>query len=214
MSCLDLVLASKKLEQFIEKIEIDREMKYAPVRPISKTKSVPSDHFPVIVTFCSEFSTNNQTWKKPDKFTSWNTNKVDGWKHYKELTEDDSLFSQVFVDQTTEKEVSSDDMTSTEMVEKIDKIMTKVKFTAFGKVKRKPAHDGDQVDAILKEAFDSPAEMNQKLLEHQRKDAEDKLKKIVEIRKTKGKTCAIFNTLNSIRGKRKSGPEMVAMKHP
>ena len=58
MSWLDLVLASKK---FIEKIEIEREMKYAPVRPISKTKSVSSDHFPVIVTFCSEFSTNKQT---------------------------------------------------------------------------------------------------------------------------------------------------------
>ena len=40
MSCLDLVLASSKLEQFIEKIEIDREIKFSPVRPISKTKSV------------------------------------------------------------------------------------------------------------------------------------------------------------------------------
>ena len=39
-------------------------------------------------------------------------------------------------------------------VEKIEKIMTKVKFIAFGKVKRKPANDGDQVDAILKDAND------------------------------------------------------------
>ena len=33
MSCLDLVLASKKLEHFVEKVEIYREMKYAPLRP-------------------------------------------------------------------------------------------------------------------------------------------------------------------------------------
>ena len=78
----------------------------------------------------------------------------------------------------------------------------------------KPANDKEQVDVILKDVNDSPTEINQKLLEHQRKDAEEKLKKIVEIKKTKGKTCAIFNTLNSIRGKKKSGPEMVAMKHP
>ena len=56
MSCLDLVLASRKLEQFIEKLEIDRELKLAPVRPLLKTKSVTSDHFPIIVTFSSDFS--------------------------------------------------------------------------------------------------------------------------------------------------------------
>ena len=132
------------------------------------------------MTFCSEFCTNKQTWTKPDKFTLWNTNKVDGWTQYKELTEDNSLFSKVYYNKTTEKEISSDDMTTTDAVEKMNKIMTKVKFAAFGIVKRNPAHDGKKVDAILNDGNDSPAEVNQKLLEHQRKDAEEILKNLVE----------------------------------
>ena len=51
-------------------------------------------------------------------------------------------------------------------------------------------------------------------MDHQRKDAEKKLEQIADIKKTKGKTSAIFSTLNSIRGKKKTGPEMVAMKDP
>ena len=43
---------------------------------------------------------------------------------------------------------------------------------------------------------------------------EKKLEQIADIKKTKGKTSAIFSTLNSIRGKKKTGPEMVAMKDP
>ena len=209
MSCLDLVLASSKLEQFIEKIEIDRDMKFSPIRPISKTKSVSSDHFPVIVTFCSEFCEEKQTWKKPDKFTMWNTHKQDGWTQYKELTDEDDAFKNVFVNNTHENM-----KTTTEVVEKIDKIMTKVKFTAFGKVKRKQTNNQKEYNAILKDENCSHEEMNQKLLDLQRKDAEEKLTRVAEIKKSKGKTSAIFDTLNSIRGKKKAGPEMVAMKHP
>ena len=45
MSCLDLVIVSKALEPFIESLVIDSEMKYSPMPPVSKTKSVYSDHF-------------------------------------------------------------------------------------------------------------------------------------------------------------------------
>ena len=68
MSCIDLVLASKKLVQFIEKVEIDNERKFSPIRPISKTKSVSSDHFPIIITFSSMFCIKKRH-KNPDSFT-------------------------------------------------------------------------------------------------------------------------------------------------
>ena len=62
-------------------------------------------------------------------------------------------------------------MTTTDTMEKIDKIMTKVKFSAFGKVKKKPAIDDNKVDEIMNNDEDNPNEINQKRLDHQRKEA-------------------------------------------
>ena len=65
MSCLSLVIVSKKLEPFIEKLEVDSDKVFSPIRPISKTKSITSDHFPLIITFAKEFCIKSQV-KKPD----------------------------------------------------------------------------------------------------------------------------------------------------
>ena len=79
MSCLDFVLVSKSLEPYIESVVIDSSMKYAPVRPLSKEKSVASDHFPILVTFVDKFVT--KCTKRTQNFathTIWNTNKEGG----------------------------------------------------------------------------------------------------------------------------------------
>ena len=96
--------------------------KFSPVRPLSKTKSVTSDHFPLIVTFTASFCTKTSV-KKPDSYTMWNTNKDGGWSRYKEMTEEDDLFTKAFG-----RNVDNDDITlsNTESMENIDKIMNKL----------------------------------------------------------------------------------------
>jgi len=101
MSCLDLVIASKELEAFIESVEIDSSMKYAPFRPLSKNVSKFSDHFPIVVTFCENFSSFKEI-KKKNSHTIWNTNPDGGWKIYKEITESAETFENIF-DQSYEK---------------------------------------------------------------------------------------------------------------
>ena len=56
--------------------------------------------------------------------------------------------------------------------------------------------------------------LNQKLLESQRKEIEEELKQLENLKVTKGKTAAVFNLFNKIRGQKKEGAEMLAMKDP
>ena len=70
--------------------------------------------------------------------------------------------------------------------------MIKVKYSAFEKGENKPAIDDNKVNEIMNNDEDNPSDINQKLLDHQIKDAEKKLEQIGDIKKTKGKTSAIF----------------------
>ena len=107
-----------------------------------------------------------------------------------------------------------DDMalSSTETMERIDKIMNKVKYSAFGKVKRKPGNKiKENENDFMK---NKPEEVNLKLLQIQRKEIETELKQIENIKQSKGKSAAVFNVLNKVRGQKKNGAELVAMKDP
>ena len=178
MSCLSLVIVSKALEPFIEKLEIDCKKDYSPIRPLSKTKSITSDHFPLILTFVENFCTKTAK-KKSDCFTMWNTNKEGGWNSYKELTEEDNKFDKAC--EVIENDDNYVATTTTSAVEKIDNIMNKIKYTAFGKVKRKVENKlfGNKSENVT-------VEINQKLLEKQRKEIEAELKNVEEIKHSKG----------------------------
>ena len=197
MSCLSLVIVSKKLEPFIETLKIDNMKVFSPIRPLSKTKSVTSDHFPLIMTFAETFC-KKYAPKKTDCFTMWNTNKDGGWNHYKELTENNDKFGKA-----CEYNIDHDKavaQTTTEAMDEIDKVMNKIKYTAFGKVKRKINNRNNGADD---ETYDKTDD-RRKLLENQRKDIEAELKDVDKIKHTKGKAAAIFNVLNKIKGKKKT----------
>ena len=85
---------SKRLVPYVESILIDSKKEFTPIRPISKTKSVTSDHFPVIVAF-KNLPTEDS--KKPpiEKYIMWNTNNVGGWEEYETLTRKDDLFMNI-----------------------------------------------------------------------------------------------------------------------
>ena len=198
MSCIDLVLASNRLVKFIDKFEIDSGRKFSPIRPISKKKSITSDHFPILITFSSDFC-SKKTKVPRETFTIWNTNKEGGWNRYKEMTNDDISI------------LNEDDIlgaSTTEVMSKLDKKINKIKYSAFGKVKRKK--DNPNKNAISTIIENEPEE----LLKLQRVEVEKEFKKIDETKNNKGKTAAIFNTLKKIRGDKKATAELVAMKHP
>ena len=91
-------------------------------------------------------------------------------------------------------------------MQKIDKIIDKVNYTAFGKVKRK-------VGSTSKTNIENPI-TNEKLLEAQRIEIESQLKRVETIKESKGKTAAVFDLLSNVRGGKRQDAELVAMKHP
>ena len=127
MSCLDLAIISKKLVPYLKSLKVDAEQVFAPFRTINKTKSVFPDHFPVILEFHN--LPKGRPRQKVDAFTIWNTNKEGGWDSYKMLTSNLGVFDKAF-----ENENSS----PTEVMERIERKLNKIKFNSFGKVKRRP----------------------------------------------------------------------------
>ena len=199
MSCIDLVLVSSRLVKFIEKFEIDSRRKFSPIRPISKKKSVTSDHFPIMITFSNIFCSKKLPKCPREAFTIWNTNREGGWSRYKELTEDDMSVVEA---------AKKPNISTTEVMCMIDKEMTRINHSAFGKVKRKR----NNVKRFLSD--EQSEDTNSQLLKLQREEVEEEFKKITEIKNAKGKTAAIFSTMKKIKGDNKSGSELVAMKHP
>ena len=118
----------------------------------------------------------------------WNTNKEGGWQSYKELTEND------FVLPETE--------CNTVAMKKIEKEIERIKYNAFGKVK---------VKSLNKNITEVG---NEELLKTQRKEVEFQFKRINDIRANKGNTAAVFDVLRIIKGTKKSGAEITAMKDP
>ena len=166
------MIVSKALEPFIEALEIDSNMNYSPVRPLSKSKSKTSDHFPLIVTFHESF-TSNLIQKRTVSHTIWNTRKEEGWNLYKELTEEDKVFEKV-IDLESESESAS----TTTVMRNIDKTLDKIRFTAFGKVKLKSV-----LPSQSKPLLGTSCE---ELLKAQREQIEFEFTRINEITSSKG----------------------------
>ena len=92
-----LVIISKRLYPYVDTVLIDSQKEFSPLRPISKVKSVTSDHFPIIVTFTNLPMKNTKKKTKVDNFTIWNTNKENGWNNYEYPTRKDELFKNICI---------------------------------------------------------------------------------------------------------------------
>jgi hypothetical protein len=145
----------------------------------------------------------------------WNTNKSGGWEKYKASTEDNDESINIFEDAKK---------STTDNVKDIEKKMTKKKFVAFGKVKQKSKPENKELKKLYEakcsklDAKTSVDEIddaiNVKLLELQREDIEHEIKEVMLRKKSKGKSAAIFHTLQKICGSKKSNQDQVCMKHP
>ena len=214
LSCLDLVLISRSLLPYFRSMIIDSDRNYSPVRPISKNVFRHSDHFPVIVNF-ENIPRRRQTKFSRNAHTVWNTNKSGGWEKYKASTEDNDEFMDIFEDAKK---------STTDNANDIEKKMTKKKFVAFGKVKQKSKPENKELKKLYEakcSKLDAKASVDEiddainiKLLELQREDIEHEIKEVMLRKKSKGKSAAIFHTLQKICGSKKSNQEQVCMKHP
>ena len=213
-SCLDLIIVSKGLVEYIEELIIDKERKFTPHRA-GKGKLIFTDHFSLFFKM-KGIPLRNPTMRVKNSEVIWNTNKPGGWSKYKECTENNAELDRI-VEQ-------AEKMSTNVMMKKIESVTTKMKFKCFGKVNNSRGMEKDkELDKLYTEKFTAVTDddiknvdtkIAAKLLEKQRKEYEDKLDCLKSIKKDRGKSAAIFKLKEKILGSRKDGMESVSMNDP
>ena len=89
-SCLELVIISRSLLKNVKELIIDKDFKFTPGRPISKTKMVYPDHYAILLVMKNLPLSSNKS-RVCQKYQMWNINKEGGWKKYRELTENNEI---------------------------------------------------------------------------------------------------------------------------
>ena len=219
-SCLDLVIISRELYKYVDKVIIDKEQNFTPGNPSVAGKMVYPDHYALIIKMKNIPLASNKKLSSP-KFQTWNLNKEGGWLKFHELTDDNSKLKNL---------INNNEDDPTILMKEIDKELEKAKFKAFDKVTvRNELKNNKEFmklryerEQLIKEdkkenekqivAIDN--KMTSKILSKQREYLEKELKQLKEMRNNKGKAAAIFNLKDKVTGKKKSGQEAITMKHP
>ena len=124
-SCLDLCIISKGLLKYLIEMVIDDKFLFTPHKA-TKKKLIYTDHLSIYIKF-EGIPEVSKIVQKDGKLVSWNTRKEDGWKSYMESTTNNEELETLA---ENAKHLNSD-----QLMEKIDKMMNKIKFRCFGKVK-------------------------------------------------------------------------------
>jgi hypothetical protein len=127
-SCLDLGIISRNLLPFVHKVVVDVDRKFTPFRVMKRKTglvSCYSDHFSFKVVFSGMPSAKNV---QNDKEAIWNLHKQGGWEVYAKKTKE--------VADKIEEIVNNQGDNIEEVMQKVQKIENKVKFSAFGKTRK------------------------------------------------------------------------------
>ena len=198
LSCLDLVIISTCLYPYLVSLNIDKERIMTPHRPAGRKKLIYTDHFPILVTF-KNIPVCMSKDKQTEKHSVWNTNKTGGWEMYKNLTEDNDDL------ESLAKGNISD---TTEYNQKLETLMNKVKFRAFGKVSFTNKSSNDKpLENLYKEkrlCFDSKenddkideieANISNLLLKKQREDYEKKSENLKKGKRIPKEACSYIQS--------------------
>ena len=117
-SALDLVIVSECLFQYIEKLEIDKNLKWTPCRPVNKKSLRYSDRYSLLLTF-KDIPKKQCKVVGHNKPIIWNTNKKGGSEKYSNMTENHEDLDTL---------AKSPNENPNEISSRITKIMTKLKF--------------------------------------------------------------------------------------
>ena len=117
-----MAIGSNNLLPFVKKIIIDKDRQFAPRRAVTKGDGlgvVYTDHFPSILEL--QMPKAEESMEKP--VLAWNTVKPGAWEKYKEISNK--------VAEQIELIVADEGLEDEEVMDKVDKIQTKLKFAAF-----------------------------------------------------------------------------------
>ena len=148
----------------------------------------------------------------------WNTKCNEGWEKYEKMTEKNDELVEL---------LDNEHLDSTQLATKIENVMNKIKFQAFGKVTIKESKIDDKgLDKLYmkrKHLIESKQEekvkdveevITEKLLDLQRAAYEDKLKNLLDLKSNKGNQAAVFKLKANITGEKKTKQEAVCMADP
>ena len=219
-SAFDLVIVSKTLYKYVEKVEIDKDLKWTPCRPYKKSVKY-GDHYAVLVSFLDipkKRKARSATSKVP---VIWNTNKEGGWEKYLAKTSNNKKLDELSIE--------SDKVD--EMMHQISKEINSLKYICFGKVsnvnkfeKEKKAIENLQKEKEGLASSDNYDDNNNKeevnvnlgnaLRTLNRRKFEDELESLKRTKGKKGKAAAIFNLQQRIIGGKKLPVEAIAIEDP
>ena len=199
-SCLDLGIISSCLIPFLDSVVIDKEHNFTPRRVIKrkgKIQSIFTDHLPIEIKLKGM---PRRKRLKIDNPASWNTDKPEGWKIYKEVT--DSVAVKM------NEIINNNDLSIEEVVKKVETMENKAKFVAFGKTRSSSKKKGTmKVDTNL-----SQEEKDKELLKRQSGKIEEQINLIKS--QKHGRAGNVFKMKEAINGPKKKTQEPSAVKDP
>ena len=93
-SLLDLVIISKSLEKYLDKMVVDKDLLFTPFHSNSKAKLTYPDHYSLLTVFKNIPMKVNRI-KNGIRETFWNLNKKGGWKRYFEETDKNKVLDSI-----------------------------------------------------------------------------------------------------------------------
>ena len=218
-SLLDMVIVSKDLLKYIEKLEVDKSLQWTPYRVVKGEYKFP-DHYALLLVLKS-IPMRQQNFVSNQKQIIWNTKKKMGWEIYKDMTENNDEFHKA----------SSLKSSPDNILKVVEKESSKVKHICFGKVKLSSKSKKDKnleelhrqkmdankiVDTIEKEkkVQKVDAKIVDVMMDIQKDKYEKEVNNLKEVKRAKGKSAAIFKLRDKILGTKKSPQEQVVIKDP
>ena len=206
---------SSDLVEYVESFEIDNKRRITAFQQKKgKTLSYP-DHYSLSLTFKGiPLKRNKISFGK--KFTAWNTNRVNGWATYKELTTNNVKLDRIASECSNDPDI---------IMNSIVAELNRIKYIAFGKVKVRKKIDNklDELDELIAKKAklyveDSKSKMSdleekisKELQKKQKQNIENEISNLKSIRESKGKSASVFRLKEKIVGKKKAsdGPSVV-----
>ena len=216
-SALDLVVVSKELMKYVNKLEIDRNYNFTPGRNNNGTIKYP-DHYAVLLEF-NKIPVRNQDFKPANKYVTWDTKKREGWLQYFKATDDNEELAKI----------ANLEVGDTNMLQRaIDKELERKKHKCFGKVKiSKKSNESKNLEKLQQRKVELAhtnaeqdeidkldTEMSSVLKEIQHKKYMKDVKFLEDTAKSKGKTAAIFKLKEKMFGSKKTPLDQIAILDP